>query len=78
MQQGNVKKYKNLMKIVIIDEENLHIFRNIWKISMQLSGKICLMITLKVTEKQAFTLSLSRKYSFEKTTGWVKLIPQTF
>ena len=58
LQQRNVKKYKNLMKIVIIDEENLHIFRKIRRISMQLSGKICLMITLKVTEKQAFTLSL--------------------
>ena len=28
LQQGNVKKSKKLMKIVNIDEENLHIFKS--------------------------------------------------
>ena len=52
------KKSKTLMKIVNIDEENLHIFRKIWRMSMTFSGKMCLMIILKVTKKQGFTLSL--------------------
>ena len=35
---------------------------------MKFSGKTCLMIILKVTKKQGFTL-FSRKCSFENNTG---------
>ena len=52
------KNLKNLMKIVNTDEKNLHIFRTTRRISMKFSGKMCLMIILKVTKKQGFTISL--------------------
>ena len=59
LQQENVKKPKNLMKMVNINEENLHIFRTTFEgISMAFSGKICLVTILKVTNKQGFTPSL--------------------
>ena len=53
------------MKIVNIDRE---IFHNFWTTSgilMKFSGKMCLMIILKVTENQDFTLSLEDTF-FEK------------
>ena len=37
-----------MMKTVNIDEENLHTFQTTWGISMILSGKMCLIIILKV------------------------------
>ena len=40
LQQGNVKKSKKVMKIVKINEENLHIFRTTGKISVKVSGKM--------------------------------------
>ena len=46
------------MKIVNIEKENLHIFQTAGGISMTFSGKICLMIILKVREKYHFFLSL--------------------
>ena len=55
LQRGKVKKSKNLIKIVNTDKENLHIFR---KISVRFSGKMCLMIKLKVTKNQDFTYCL--------------------
>ena len=59
LQQGNVKKSENSMKVVNIEEENLDIFCTSWGISMKFSGKMWLMIILKlVTKKQGFTLSL--------------------
>ena len=58
MQQENVKKSKKLMKLVNSDEENLHIAWTTWRISMKFSGKMCLMIILKVTKNQGFTPSL--------------------
>ena len=57
LQQGNVKKYKKSLKIVNIEGENLHIFGATSGISMKSSGKAWLMITLKVTKSQGFTLS---------------------
>ena len=61
-QQGNVKKSKKFMKIVKIDEENLQIFQTTRGISMKFSGKMCLMIIVKIKKNQG--LSLSEKYSF--------------
>ena len=37
------------------DEVNLHIFRTPWGTSTKFSGKVCLMIILKVTKNQDFT-----------------------
>ena len=69
LQQGNVKKSPKLMKIVNTDEENLHIFRTPSGILMKFSGNICLMITLKVEEKnKGFTPSL-RNTVLEKLQG---------
>ena len=59
LQQGNVKKSKTLIKIVNIENENLHIFWTTWGISMKFSGKTWLMIILKVTKKQGLCLCLS-------------------
>ena len=59
--QGNVKKNpKKSMKIANIYREILHIFWTIWGIRLKLSGKMWLMIMLKVTKSQCFTLSLAR------------------
>ena len=47
------------MKIANIDREILHIFLTTWGISMKFSGKMgIIMINLKVTKNQCFTLSL--------------------
>ena len=37
---------------------------------MNFSEKVWFMMILKVTKKQGFTLSLSRKDSLEKEQGW--------
>ena len=58
LQQGNVKKSKELIKIVNTGEENLHIFRTTSGISIKYLGKLCLMIILKVTKNQGFMPSL--------------------
>ena len=56
LQQRNVRKSKKkLRKMVHIDEVKLHIFRKTRGIPIKLSGKMCLMIMLKVTKKQSFT-----------------------
>ena len=52
------KKKKKLVKLVNIEEENIHIFRGTWGILMKFSGKMCLMIILKVRENKDFTLSV--------------------
>ena len=46
------------MKIANIDREILHIFWTSWGISVKFSGKMCLMIILKFTKNQGFTLTL--------------------
>ena len=51
LQHGNVKKSENSMKIVNIEGEKLHIFGTTQGISMKFSGKIFLMIILKITKK---------------------------
>ena len=62
------------MKIANIDREILHNFWTTWGISIKFSGKMCLMIILKVTKNQGFTLSLEDTF-FKKPHGGVKLTP---
>ena len=50
----NLKNRWKLIKIANIDREILHIFWTTWGVS----GKMCLMILLKVTKNQGFTLLL--------------------
>ena len=57
-----------LMKIANIDREILHNFLTIWGNSMKFSGKMWLMIILRVTKNQGFTLSLKDTF-FEKPQG---------
>ena len=64
----NLKNWWKLMKIANIDREILHNFWTTWGISMKFSGKMWLMIILKVTKNQGFTLSLEDAF-FEKTQG---------
>ena len=60
LEQGNVKKSKKMMKIVNIDEENSSHLSNDLRNSIKFSGKMCLMIILKVTKKQGFSPSLGK------------------
>ena len=50
------------MKIANIDRESFNIFWTTCDISMKFSGKMWLMITLKVTKKHGFTFSLEDKF----------------
>ena len=52
------KNWWKSLKIAIIDRESLHIFWTTWGISMEFSGKMWLMIILKVAKNQSCTLSL--------------------
>ena len=55
------KNSKNLWKLTKIDNIDREIFHNFWtswEISMKLSGKLWLVITLKVTKSQVFTFYL--------------------
>ena len=61
------------MKVANINREILHIFWTTWGILMKFSGKMWLMIILKVTKNHGFTLSLEDKF-FEKPQG-VKMTP---
>ena len=65
------------MKIADIDREILYNSRTTSGISMKCSGKMQLMIILKVTKNQGFTLSLKDTF-FGKPQRSVKLTPQTF
>ena len=55
LHKENVKKSKKLMKIVNIDEEDFHIFQT------TLSGKLFLMIKVKVTKKALHPLQLEKR-----------------
>ena len=67
-QQGNVKKSEKMVKMVNIEQENLHIFWTSCGISMNFSGKMSLMIISKVTKSQDLTLSL--KIAFLEKPQW--------
>ena len=56
----NPKKWWESIKIANIDREIFHIFWTAWEISMKFSEKmwLWLVIILKVTKSQCFTLSL--------------------
>ena len=64
------------MKIVNIDKDNFEIFEMIWKISVKFSGKIGLMIIIKVTRDQDFALFPGNAV-LEKQQG-VKIDPPVF
>ena len=53
----------------IIDRKSLNIFWTTWGISMKSSGEMWLMIMLKLTEKQGFTLSLVDTFSEKSSRG---------
>ena len=65
------------MKIANIDREILHNFWTTWGNSMKFSGNMGLMMILKVTKNQGFTLCLGDTI-FKKPQGGVKLIPPPF
>ena len=79
--QRNVKKCEILIKIADIDREILNHFWKTWEISMEFSGKMCLMVILKVTKNHGFILSLEDTF-FEKPQVGVQIdspsIPQPF
>ena len=56
------------MKMTSIDAEILHIFWTNWGILMKFSGKMGLMIILKVSKNEGFTLFLDDTF-FEKPQG---------
>ena len=58
LQQGDLKSYEKFMKIVNYDGENPHMFWTTRGISMEFSGKMWLMIILKVTKNQGFYSSV--------------------
>ena len=62
------------MKIANISREILHNVWTTWAISLKFSGKVCLMIILKFTQNQGFTLCLEDTI-FKKPQGGVKLTP---
>ena len=61
--------------MVNIDEENLHIFRMTREISTKFSGKMCLMIILKVTKIEGFTPSLEKTILGKPQGGQIDLPP---
>ena len=73
LQQENARRSEKAMKIVNIEEENFHIFRTTWGISIKCSGKMWFMIILKVTKNQGFAISHTNTHIFEKTTGRIKM-----
>ena len=52
------KNRSKSIKIANNDKEIFHIFWTTWGISVKFSGKMWLMIILKITENQGFSLSL--------------------
>ena len=57
------------MKIADIDREIRHIFWITWGISIKFSGNMRLMIVLKVTKNQGFTLNLEDTFFGEPQGG---------
>ena len=66
-----------MIKIVNVEEENLHIFWITWGISIEILGKMWIMI-LKVTRKLDFTFSVSLKNTFlekpQRGSNWPPLL----
>ena len=57
------------MKIANIDRESLHIFWTNWGISLKFSGKMWLMIILKLTKNHGSTVSLEDALSGKPQGG---------
>ena len=72
------KKSGKLMKIVDIDGENLHIFWTTWGISMKLSGKMWLMMILKVTKTTGFKVRVLSKLIYQIFTEWMLQLSASF
>ena len=70
----NPKSWWKSMKITNIDREILHNFWMTWGNSMKFSGKMCLMIIIKVTKNHGFTLSLEDTF-LEKPQGAGQIDP---
>ena len=62
------KNLLKLMKIANFNREVLHIFWTTWGNSMKFSGKMRLIIILKVTKNLAFNLSLENSF-YKKPQG---------
>ena len=71
LEQGNSKKSEKSMKIVNIEGEKL---LNSLSNFNEISGKMWLIIILKVTKSHSFTLFLENTF-LEKHRGRVKLTP---
>ena len=63
------------MKTVNNDKEILQIFWMTWEISMKFSGKMWLMIILKVSKFQGFRISLEDTFFEKPQTANLKLTP---
>ena len=70
-----MSKNPKIDKIVNIVEENLHLFRMSSGIPMKFSGKMSLMMLLRVTKNQDSTLSLKNMFS-EKSKGGLPALPR--
>ena len=57
------------MKVVNIDEENLHVFRKTWGISIKVSEKYVSYDNIKIHKKQGVTPYIENKV-LEKPQGW--------
>ena len=62
MAKNPENRWKSMI-IANIDREILHNFWTTWAILMKFSGKMWLMIILKVTKNLGFTFSLEDKFS---------------
>ena len=60
-----------------VDRENLHIFRKTWGVSKKISENLWVMIIIKVTKLQGFTLSLLDKF-LKNPQGMVKFMRTHF
>ena len=74
LQHVNFEISKKLMKI--IDEENLHIFRTTWGISMKFWEKN--VSYEKVTKNQGFALSLENAVLEKPQSGESNWLPKPF
>ena len=75
--QKNPEKQWKSMKIPNTNTEILHNFWTTWEVSIKFSWKMWLMIILKVTKNQGFTLSLEDTF-FAKAQGGSNSLPEPF
>ena len=68
--QGNVKISEKQIKIVNIEEEDLHILWTTWVVSIKFSG-MWLMIISKVTKKQGASLPIENTFLEKSHRGQI-------